>query len=371
MNIAPFRLERFFARYEFKAPYLLASSDCESVSVGDLLAFEPEMETVLKDLWLGYTETKGHPELRQAIAQLYETVSPAQVLVHTGAEEAIFTFLAGLFSAGDHLIVHWPGYQSHVSVAEALGCEVTRWMTSDDEQWMLDLDFLRETIRPETKAVIVNTPHNPTGYHMSRTIQQQLVQIASDHNLLLFFDEVYRGLEYDPADLLPAACDLYDNAISLGVMSKTYGLAGLRIGWVATRNPQILDSMLAVKDYTTICNSAPSELLATVALRHRDKLVARNLSIIRENLTLLGGFFARYEEIFDWVPPRAGPIAFPRLKLQRAIEAFCLELVEQEGVMLVPGTNFDDDQSHFRIGFGRRNMPEALDRFERFVERQV
>lgn len=370
MNIAPFRLERFFARYEFKAPYMLASSDCESLSVSELLAFEPEMKASLDELWLGYTETMGHPELRQAVTQLYETITPAQILVHTGAEEAIFTFLAGLFSAGDHLIVHCPGYQSHVSVAEALGCDVTRWMTREDEKWALDLDFLKDKIRPETKAVITNTPHNPTGYHMDRTVQQQLMQIASDHDLLLFSDEVYRGLEYDLTDRLPAACDLYDNAISLGVMSKTYGLAGLRIGWVATRNPKVLESMLAVKDYTTICNSAPSELLATLALRHRDKVAARNLSIIRENLGLVSEFFDRHGDIFDWVPPRAGPIAFPRLKLERSIDEFCLELVEQEGVMLVPGSNFDDDQNHFRIGFGRKNMPEALDRFEHFVEKQ-
>jgi aspartate/methionine/tyrosine aminotransferase len=206
---------------------------------------------------------------------------------------------------------------------------------------------------------------------MSQEVQQGLVEIAADHGLLLFSDEVYRGLEYEPADRLPAACDLYDNAISLGVMSKTYGLAGLRIGWVATRNPQLLESMLAIKDYTTICNSAPSELLATIALRHRDKLVTRNLSIIGENLKLLNEFFARHEEIFEWLPPRAGPIAFPRLRLPRSIDAFCLELVEHEGVMLVPGTNFDDDQNHFRIGFGRRNMPEALERLEHFVEKRL
>jgi aspartate/methionine/tyrosine aminotransferase len=368
MNITPFKLERFFARYEFNAPYMLASSDCESLAVADLLAYEPDAAERLHALWLGYTETEGHPELRQAISQLYQTVTPEQVLVHTGAEEAIFTFLNGLFGPDDHLIVHFPGYQSQYSVAEAIGCRVTRWKTSAANQWALDLDFLEQHIRPETRAIIVNTPHNPTGYQMSHTTQQQLVDIARRHNLVLFSDEVYRGLEYSPEDQLPAACDLYENAVSLGVLSKTYGLAGLRIGWVASRNPQIIQAMIEIKDYTTICNSAPSELLATTALRHHDALARRNLAIIHNNLPLLEDFFTRYTALFSWVRPQAGPIAFPRLITGQRVERFCRDLVDAQGVMLVPGSTFDDDNDHFRIGFGRANMPEALARLEAFLK---
>ncbi len=369
MKIPPFRLERFFARYEFSAPYLLCSSDCEAMPAGELLAFEPDAAAQLHDLWLGYTETQGDPALREQISRLYQAIHPDQILVHTGAEEAIFIFLNVALSPGDHVLVHAPGYQSHYSIAAALGAEVTRWETRPENGWELDLDFLRDNIRPTTRAILVNCPHNPTGYQMSHAAQQQLIDIARRHNLLLFSDEVYRGLEYDPADRLPAAADLYENAVSLGVMSKTYGLAGLRIGWVATQNRDLYRQMLAFKDYTTICNSAPGEFLATLALRHRDRLVARNLGIIRHNLALLNNFFARHADAFDWQPPRAGSIAFPRLRLVQPVAEFCAELVEQQGVLLAPANQFDFDGNHFRVGFGRKNMPDALQRLDAFVSR--
>ena len=364
MKITPFRLERYFAQHEFSAPYLLCSSDCEAMSVGDLLALAPDAAAQFNKVWLGYTETQGHPDLRDQIIALYQAISPDQILVHTGAEEAIFTFLNAVLSPGDHVIAHAPGYQSHYSIAEALGAKVTRWETQPDNGWDLDLDFLQANIRPATKAILVNCPHNPTGYLMSHNTQQQLIKLARHHNLLLFSDEVYRGLEYDPANRLPAAADLYENAVSLGVMSKTYGLAGLRIGWIATRNSAVYQRMVSIKDYTSICNSAPSEFLATLALHHRDKLVARNLGIIRENLALLDDFFARFADVFDWQRPIAGSIAFPRLKLAQPITAFCRELIEKQGVMLAPDIYFDFDHNHFRIGFGRKNMPAALQRLE-------
>jgi aspartate/methionine/tyrosine aminotransferase len=149
-------------------------------------------------------------------------------------------------------------------------------------------------------------------------------------------------------------------------MSKTYGLPGLRIGWVATRNESLLSKMAALKDYTTICNSAPSEFLAELALRHRQTLIERNLGIITHNLSLLDEFFARQYERFAWQRPKAGPIAFPRL-LGEDVEAFCHDLVVKAGVLLLPGTIYDDSGNHFRIGFGRKNLPEGLERLEAYL----
>ncbi|MDB5078741.1 MAG: Aspartate transaminase [Chloroflexi bacterium] len=367
MKINPFRLERFFDKYEFKVKYVLCSSDCESLAVEDLLALEPDVSAQLNKLWLGYTEYAGSPALRLAISGLYERVEPDQVVVHTGAEEAIYTFMNAVLSPGDHIIVHFPGYQSLSEVAAANGCEVTHWTTREEEGWELDLDFLRRNIRPNTRAIVVNCPHNPTGYLMDASKQRELVEIAREHNLLLFSDEVYRELEYNRADRLPAACDLYENAVSLGVMSKTYGLAGLRIGWAASRNGQVLAKMVAFKDYLSMCNSAPSEFLATLALHHREKLAARNLEIIGQNLPILDRFFVRHRTIFNWQRPIAGTIAFPSLKTGQPVEEFCLELVDQTGVLLIPGTLFDFGNRHFRIGFARRNMPEALAKLEEYL----
>jgi aspartate/methionine/tyrosine aminotransferase len=230
MKLPTFKLEQFFAKYEFKAPYLLASSDCEAMTIEELLSLELGAAQKFHQTWLGYTETTGNPELRQVVAQTYQRTEIENILIHTGAEEAIFIFMNIALQPGDRIIVHFPCYQSHSSIARSIGCEVDMWMSCEENNWELDLDWLREAIQPNTKAIVINCPHNPTGYVMSQAQLKELIEICSHHNILLFSDEVYRFLEYRDEDTLPATCDLYENAISLGVMSKTYGLAGLRIG---------------------------------------------------------------------------------------------------------------------------------------------
>jgi aspartate/methionine/tyrosine aminotransferase len=370
MQLGPFKLERYFARYEFAVEHLLCSSDCESMAVADLLALEPGARERLDRLWLGYTESNGAASLRAEISRLYRGIEADQVLVHSGAEEAIFLFMHAALGPGDHVIVHWPCYQSLVEVARSIGCEVTPWEARAENGWRLDVDELARLLRPATRAVIVNTPHNPTGYLMPPSDYRALHDLAARHGAIVFSDEVYRGLEYDAAARLPAGCEVGPDAVSLGVMSKSYGLAGLRIGWVATRNARILSRMAALKDYTTICSSAPSEHLSELALRHREQLVERNLGIIRRNLALLDAFFAAHPDRLAWARPTAGPIAFPRL-LDDDVDAFCHRLVSSAGVLLLPGTMYDHPGNHFRIGFGRATMPDALARLEEFLARSV
>jgi len=180
--------------------------------------------------------------------------------------------------------------------------------------WAHDLHALEKLIQPSTKVLYINTPHNPTGLLMPRHIFESVLQLAGKHGITVFCDEVYRELEHDPATRLPAACDLYGHPVSLGSMSKTYGLAGLRLGWFASRDPRILQRCLEFKLYTTISNSAPSELLSAVALRHRDVLLNRNLKIVQKNLTLLDSFFTKRSDLFDWVRPNASTIGFARSK---------------------------------------------------------
>jgi aspartate/methionine/tyrosine aminotransferase len=369
MQISPFKLERYFARYEFQAKYLLSSSDCESLTVGDLLALEPGAAEGFHQHWLGYTESTGSPGLRRAICQMYAQLSPEQVLVHSGAQEAIFICMHAALSAGDHVVVQTPCYQSLSEVARSIGCEVTPWEVHEADGWALDPDDLKRHLRPQTRLVIINTPHNPTGYLMPQGPFREINQLTQALGIRLFSDEVYRELEYAPADRLPAAADINPLAVSLGVLSKTYGLPGLRIGWVATQDSALLNRMVALKDYTTICNSAPSEFLAELALRHRGQIASRNLELIGHNLSVLDAFFARHPDLFAWRRPVAGPIAFPRL-LGKEVEAFCHEAVAQASVMVVPGTLFGDAQNHFRLGFGRRNLPEALAHLENFVDQR-
>ena len=359
MRIADFKLERYFARYEFEVPHLLCCSDCESMSVSDLLAMEPGAEAAFQDLWLGYTESAGHPALREQIANLYQGIAPEQILVHAGAEEAIFGLMNIVLEPGDHAIVHTPCYQSLTEVARAIGCQVEGWEAREETGWALGLDALRRALRPTTKLVVVNCPHNPTGYLMPGDEFAELVALSQQHGFILFSDEVYRGLEYDARDRLPALCEVDPYGVSLGVMSKSYGLAGLRIGWIATRNAPLLARLAAFKDYTTICSSAPSEFLSTVALRHAESIVARNLSLIEENLAALDAFCGRHEDIFAWTRPRAGPIAFPSIR-EGSVEAFCSDLVSRAGVLLLPGTVYGPYPRNFRIGFGRRDVAAGL-----------
>ena len=367
MKIKPFKLERFFAKYEFKAPYLLCSSDCESISVADLLELEPGAEEGLKDLWLGYTESQGDPNLREEIAKLYPGIKAEHVLIHAGAEEAIFNTMNALLAPGDHVIVQFPCYQSLAEIAETIGCDVTYWKLENGPDWQLDFDFLREQITPKTKLVIVNTPHNPTGYQLSSEDFQQLSDLSNQYGFHLFSDEVYRYLEYAEKDRLPSICEINENGIALGVMSKAYGLAGLRIGWIVTRNRDVYEKLASYKDYTSICNSAPSEYLSLIALKHGQQLVNRNLAIIKNNLTLLQSFFEEHRDLFSWKAPLAGPIAFPTLKMGN-INTFCDDLVSRAGVLLLPGTLYDTSSNNFRIGFGRTNMPEALKRLDAFIK---
>jgi aspartate/methionine/tyrosine aminotransferase len=366
MKLEPFHLERYFAEYEFATPHHLCASDCESMEVGELLALEPGADRRLAALRLGYTESLGHPDLRQAIAALYEGIAADQVIVHAGAEEAIFNFMNVMLSPGDHLIVHAPCYQSLSEVARGIGAEVTGWQGRPERGWALDLEELPRLLTDRTKAVVVNFPHNPTGFLPARPFVQELSRLSERHGFVIFSDEVYRGLELEPSDRLPAMADLNERALSLGVMSKTYGLAGLRIGWIATRNGRLFGELARFKDYTTICNSAPSEFLAALALRHAEAIAERNRGIIRANLDLLDRFFGAHPDLFLWQRPRAGSIAFPLLRRHR-VEAFCADLLKRRGVLLLPGTLYGPGCNCFRIGFGRRNLPAALERLERYV----
>ena len=366
MKIRDFLIERFFAKYEFEIPYLLCASDCESFSVEEILQLEEGAEDKFRKLKLSYTDSQGSPELREAISTLYKDISKEEILAFSGAEEGIFAFMNVVLNPGDNIIVQFPAYQSLFEIAKAIGCEVTKWSMEADNKWNLDLEFLNCNIKTNTKAIVINFPHNPTGSLISQKKYNDIIDIARENNLYLFSDEVYRMLEYNPSSRLAPASDLYDKGISLGVMSKSIGLPGLRVGWIATKDTQLLSNLSSFKDYTTICNSISSEFLASLALRYHQKLVQRNLTIVKSNLKLLDDFFKK-SSLMNWVRPQAGPIAFPKLAKQASADDFCSKLVEKEGILLLPSSAFMYGDNHFRIGFGRKNMPEALARLDYYL----
>jgi aspartate/methionine/tyrosine aminotransferase len=336
------------------------------MSIRDLLALEPGAAEAFDCLWLGYTQSQGDPELRRTIASLFETIDEEQVLVHSGGQEAIFVFMNVALSAGDHVIAQFPAYQSHYSVAESIGAEISRWDGDLDAEGAPDPDELERLVRPSTRAIIITTPNNPTGYVFDRRRLDRVVEIARRHGLLLFSDEIYRGSERDARDRHPAACDLYERAVSLGGTAKVYGLAGLRIGWIATRDAQTYAQMARFKDYLTICNSAPSEFLTTLALRHEGALRERVRAIAVRNLDLLDTYFARNADLWRWRRPRAGTTAFPRY-LRGDTDELCAKLVENAGVLLAPSSLFDAGNERVRIGYGRENLPDALSALEGYL----
>jgi aspartate/methionine/tyrosine aminotransferase len=373
VRIADFALERYFARWEFAVEHLLCASDVQPYPMAGLLALADDETRALWDgLELGYTESTGHPLLRREIAGLYETIEPDDVLTFAGAEEAVFCLANVLLGPGDHAIVTWPAYQSLYEVGRAAGADVTLHELRESDGWAIDIDRLRAQLTPATRLIVVNTPHNPTGMLADRATFDALVGIAAESGVHLLVDEVYRGLEFDESERLPAGADVLARGISLGVMSKAYAMAGLRIGWLATHDRELLGRLAAFKDYTTICSSAPSEILSIIALRAGPRVLARSRGIIATNLDLLDAFLDDWADRFTWVRPRAGSIGFPRLTVPRVrIDDWAADLVRAEGVLLIPGSQFEYPGNHFRIGFGRTNLPEALGRLEAFAERTL
>jgi aspartate/methionine/tyrosine aminotransferase len=368
MRIAEFALERFFARWEFAVRHLLCASDVEGYPMADLLALaDPESRRLWEGLRLGYTESTGHPLLREEIASLYDRIGADDVLVFAGAEEAIFCLSNILLGPGDHAVVTWPGYQSLYDVGRAAGADVSLHELREHDGWDLDPERLIASIRADTRLVVVNAPHNPTGMLPTHEQWGRLTGELAERGIPLLSDEVYRFLEFDPKDRLTAGADALERGISLGVMSKSFAMAGLRIGWLASQDRELLARCAAFKDYTTICSSAPAEILALIGLRARDTVLARSRAIIETNLALLDDFFARHADRFRWVRPRGGSIGFPRLLDDESIDDVAARLVEAEGVLLLPGSQFGHRGNNFRIGFGRQDLPEALARFEAFL----
>jgi hypothetical protein len=372
MLLPEFRLETYFAIWEFKARYHLTASDAETMELAELLALAADSE---RERWerlrLGYVQTRGTPELRDAIASTYDAVSADDVLCFAGAEEGLYCAMHALLSPEDHAIVLVPNYQSAESIPHSL-CNVSGIALREDHGWALDLDALRAAIRPNTRLISVNFPNNPTGKIADRATYEALIELCRERGIYLFSDEVYRGIERDASKRLPQAADVYERALSLNVVSKAYGLPGLRVGWIVCRERALLDRMESLKHYLSICNSAPSEVLATISLKAASKILERNRNLCAENLAKLDAFFAGHRDRFEWYEPDGGCVAYPRYLGSDGVEAFCKRLVEEAGVLLLPASMYRSQlvpapSDRFRIGYGRRGMDEALTAFEAFL----
>lgn len=369
--LPPFRLEEYLQQYEFTAPYQFCNSDPESFSLSEILAqADDETRALWDEMRLSYTEVCGLPALRREIATLYPPLEDENVVTFAGAEEAIYCAFRALVGPGDHVIAYTPCYQSLVDVPRVTGASVSALELKEANRWQLDLEELESAITPQTKMIAINFPHNPTGVLLSPSDASSLVEIARRHNIIIFSDEVYRLLgPSSTTEWAPPLCSLYERALSLGVMSKAFGMAGLRVGWLVCQDEGILKALQRYKHYLSICNSCLSEAVSLITLRSRDFILARNRGIVDSNLPLLQDAIDSSGGTLAWVKPGGGCVGFVRAEVRGGIDLFARELVEQTGVLIMPARIFDHSGNYFRVGFGRRSMPEALGRFSEFLDR--
>lgn len=365
MRISPFLLERHFAKYEFDIPFQLSCSDCEPLALAELLEMaSTESIGLWQNLKLSYTESQGNTLLREEISQTYDGIKPEEIIV-CAPEEGIFLVMNSLLSSGDHLIVISPAYQSLSEIALSIGCQVSHWKADLDGQYRVK--SMESLITSKTRMVVINFPHNPTGALISRAEFIEITQLCTLNGILLFSDEMYRGLEQDISYQLPCAAALSPGNISLSGMSKSFALPGLRIGWLVCRNPGVREELIQMKDYTTICASAPSEILAIIALKNRDRILKRNLQIIKKNIIMVNEFIDRNTACVCWNEPKAGSVALLNLLNGLSSEELCKDLLEKQKVLAIGSHLFRFHEPAIRLGLGRIGFEQALKKLEDYL----
>jgi aspartate/methionine/tyrosine aminotransferase len=370
MKIASFDLERYFAKYEFSSQYLLSPSDCEPLSMSELLGLaDAETARLWETLKLGYTEYSGHPLLREMIAEMYTGIEAKDTLVVV-PEEGIFLLMHSLLKAGDHVICTFPGYQSLYEVAKSIGCNVSTWKPNEEQGWHFDVEKLEEMMQANTRLVVVNFPHNPTGYLPPKGDFEVVVNLVKERGVYLLSDEMYRFLEIDKGVTLPAACEMYERSFSLSGLSKTFGLPGLRIGWLTSKEKKLLERVNELKDYTTICSSAPSEILAIIALQGKSEIIRKQYDRVCRNVKTLDGFFEEYKDCFRWNRPMGGSICFPRMLVVEDTSVFCEDLLRATGILVLPSKQFQYGNQHIRVGFGREDLPQVIGLFAEYLKQR-
>lgn len=357
MHIREFGVEIWMNANETRCELNLAETCVASLTVQELLDLTGKGNSILDDLLplkLTYGAIEGAERLRRAIAALYETKSAADVLVTHGAIGANALVYQALVGPRDAVVSVLPTYQQHYSIPESLGAEVRPlWLRAEDA-FLPDLDRLRDLARG-AKLVALTNPNNPTGALIDRPMLEEIVAIARAEGAWLLADEVYRGVDQEGDGFTASVADLYEKGISTGSMSKAYALAGLRLGWIAAP-AEVLRAAMIHRDYNTISVSMIDDHFAALALESRDRVLARSREITRGNLAILSEWVAA-EPLISWIRPRSGTTAFLRYDVRMSSETFCARLLDETGVLLVPGSAFDMD-GHVRIGYA--NSPDVL-----------
>jgi len=350
MKIDPFKVEIWMNAHETACRYNLAETCVDSLTLGELAALTGglELET-LTNVKLTYGAIEGSARLRAAIAALYTSRTPEEVLVTHGAIGANALAYAALVDPGDEVVAITPAYQQHVSIPRSLGAEVKELRLRAEDGYLPDLGALSALMTPKTRLISLTNPNNPTGSVIDPAGLEGIVKIAAAHGAMVLCDEVYRGVDQASDGLGPSIADLYDQGVAIGGMSKAFALAGLRLGWIIAP-PQVREQVMIHRDYTTISVGMIDDHLAAVALERREAILARNRAIVRANLPLLDAFVAETPQV-RWVRPAGGNVALLDYGRPIPSEILCRRLLEDTGVLVVPGSCFDMEGT-IRVGFG-------------------
>lgn len=372
MQIRTFLVERWMSTYENDIRLNLAESSIKQLTLDELLRLAEEdgdatVRERMNRVVLTYDETRGTKELREAIAAHYRGATGENVLVTNGAIEANYLLFNTLVRPGDTVVVMFPAYQQLYSVAEAIGANVRHWEVKAEKGYVPDLADLDALIDERTRLIVINTPHNPTGGILTEDQVRGVCERAERVGARVLSDESYQGLSLDGRPLCPPAFSISNKMISVCTVSKNLGLAGLRIGWIVA-DEDLVRRCWSYRDYTSISSGRLSDWLATLAVRHRDKLIERACRIARRNFAIADAFMRAHTQYFDYIPPHAGLLMFPRLKVDADSVTFCRDLIREQGVMLVPGQAFERE-GHFRLGYGDDTalLEEGLEKFDRYL----
>ncbi|WP_373531734.1 aminotransferase class I/II-fold pyridoxal phosphate-dependent enzyme [Vampirovibrio sp.] len=363
-----FKLEEYLFKYEHQAEISLCSSGLDSMPLAQLLAYaHPQQLKSWETLPLGYATPQGSPALRALIAAEYTTIEADGVMVFNGACEAIYCAMQALLQADDHVIVVTPCYQSLKSVAASI-CQVTEVPLLYEEQWAFNPTRVQSAMRPNTRMIVVNFPNNPTGAILSASEMQALIAIARQQNAWIFCDEVYRHLEFNPADRLPPIADQYEKGLSVFSLSKAYGLPGLRIGWLATPDQSVISKLLSLRHYLTICPNTGSEILAQIALSAQTPILEAHRATLKTGYAIFEQFMNQHQSQLGWVPPKAGCLGYIQLLNTPHADQFALDVLKAHKILVLPGSLYDSGGAFVRMGFGSHTLPQALSRLSEFLK---
>lgn len=369
MKVKPFYMEEWFKKYRPFAKYNLADSGVRDFTLKQIFELCNKDISILENVKLDYPNSSGSIQLRQTVCKTYKEVNPENVLITTSTSEALFIYLNEILAEGDSVIVEFPAFQSLYEIPKALGCNVKFINLKAAENYKPNLSDIKKAIDSNTKLIIINNPHNPTGSVIYEEEMTEIIDFAAEKNIHILADEHYRYLPLDGKSTIPSMVDLESNISSTGSITKCFGMIGLRVGWLIAEE-SFINKCRITKDYLTHVLSPVSDYIATIVLENRQRILDLNIHIIRSNLKTLQNLISQHKDVLNWIPPQGGAVALINYRLNIDSNTFCEKLFQQESVFVLPASAFEQN-GYFRIclGIESKIFIRAIERLDKYIRR--